>query len=166
MSIDRNKSAYNKKHEDFIDEVLVVCPSCNQKAKVIAGNKETELQAETKVICTSCGFNKKLSEKPDVVLHKTSRKTITGKYLVLGGSVDPYFHFPLWLTIDCCNNTIWAYNLNHLNFIESHISSKLRERDISDISNKSIGSRLPRWMTSKNNRELVLKSIRILKVKK
>jgi hypothetical protein len=41
----------------------------------------------------------------------------------------------------------------------------LRERNDVEYSNKSLGSRLPKWMTSKKNREEVLKAIDKLKNK-
>ena len=78
---------------------------------------------------------------------------------------DPYFHQPLWLKSDCGENTLWAYNYEHLDFLERHVEAKLRERNIESIENKSLGSRLPKWITSKKNRELVLKTIKQLKEK-
>ena len=84
----------------------------------------------------------------------------------MGTSVNSYFHLPLWQTINCCNNIFWAYNYEHLEFLKNHIESKLRERNLDEISNKSIGSRLPKWMTSKKNRETVLKIIQQLSIKK
>ena len=71
----------------------------------------------------------------------------------------------LWLSIQLKEGELWAYNLEHLEFIKNHISANLRERTLENISNKSIGSRLPKWMTSKSNRNDVLKAIEKLKNK-
>lgn len=162
------KDSYQIRLENFIKDVLVECPSCSKKATVISPNfiERNEKPHEIKLICSSCGYNKKLIENPDIILHQSSSKTITGKYLILGTSVDPYFHLPLWLKKDCCGNIFWAYNHEHLEFLKNHIESKLRERNLDEISNKSIGSRLPKWMTSKKNRETVLKIIQQLSIKK
>jgi hypothetical protein len=98
-------------------------------------------------------------EKPTSVLYSSGRKIITGRYYVVGGEIDPFFYLPLWLKTDFEGHSIWAYNLEHLHFLRQHIEAKLRERNGQELSNKSIASRLPRWMTSKKNREIILKKM-------
>ncbi len=60
---------------------------------------------------------------------------------------------------------LWAYNYKHLDFIENHIKAELRTRENSAIKNRSLGSRLPKWMSSKKNRKELLKGIEKLKKK-
>ncbi len=67
--------------------------------------------------------------------------------------------------VDFEDNTLWAYNVEHLDFLAEHIGAKLRERNGQELLNGSIGSRLPKWMTSKKNREALLKKITELKSK-
>jgi len=154
---------------DFIKfDILVTCPGCSKQAIVKTDNfsfKEVE-KSDIKVICSSCGYNKKLLEKPTSVLYSSSNgKTITGRYYVVGGAIDPFFHLPLWLRSDIGENNLWAYNFQHLEFLHGHIEAKLRERNGQDIFNKSLGSRLPKWMTAKKNREFVLRKINDLRNK-
>lgn len=160
MNSPRTKDGYQKTIDDFISEVYIICPSCTRQA-LVKNLKEKDVN----LICAHCGFNKKLSEKPDIVLLKTKSKTITGKYKIMGGAIDPYFHLPLWLTTECCNDLLWAYNYEHLEFLKNHIEAKLRERNTENMSNRSIGSRLPQWMASKKNRAQVLKAIEFLRKK-
>ena len=101
----------------------------------------------------------------DAVLFSDSTKTIPGRYMIIGGAVDPYFHLPLWLTINCCDNTLWAYNLEHLEFLKQHVAAGLRERNTQVKANQSLGSRLPKWMTASKNRDAVVKAIDLLKKK-
>jgi len=164
----RTKDSYQKSVYDFIKDIYVVCPSCSGPAIIktpdFSFGKKNE--KEIKLICTKCGHNKRLEEKPDAVLHASAYKIITGKYTIIGGAIDPYFHLPLWLTIPCCNDILWAYNYEHLAFISQHVEAKLRERNTEEMANKSLGSRLPKWMVSKKNRETILKAITQLKNKK
>jgi len=163
-----NKESYQKRIDDFIEDMYVICPSCSCKAIIkIPGTASIHKknEQEIKLICTACGYNKKLAEKPDTILHKTSNKTISGKIIIIGAAVDPYFHLPLWLTTECCDHMLWAYSYNHLNFLQMHVEAKLRERDTRQMMNKSLGSRLPKWMTGKKNRETILKAIEQLKNK-
>lgn len=141
--------------------MYVVCPACEGQALVSSPDFSLRNQDEKdiKLTCSKCGHNKILSEKKKPVLMVSSRNIIRGRYIIIGGTLDPYFHLPLWLTTSCCDNILWAYNYEHLAFLKRHVEAKLRERDTHEMMNKSLGSRLPKWMTSKKNRELVLKSI-------
>jgi hypothetical protein len=69
----------------------------------------------------------------------------------------------LWLKTNCCGNTLWAYNKEHLDFLESYVSASIREQ-VPNI-NKSLASRLPTWIKSAKNRETVLKCINKLRKK-
>jgi len=50
-------------------------------------------------------------------------------------------------------------------FLKNHISASLRETDISEKQNNSIGSRLPKWMSAAKNRNAILKAISFLETK-
>ena len=164
----RTKDTYQKQVYDFIKDIYVICPSCGGQAIIRSPEFSFRQRDEhtIKLVCTKCGHNKRLDEKGTSVLSVSSNKVITGRYLVIGGPIDPYFHLPLWLTIKCCDNLLWAYNYEHLDFLRLHVEAKLRERNTREMANKSLGSRLPKWMTSKKNREIVIKCIDELKQKK
>ena len=128
-------NAYQKKLNDFSNEILVICENCKEKAISV------KLEDCIKIVCINCGYNKKHTDTLN------------------------YIHAELWLDIQLKKGKLWAYNIEHLEFIENHISVSLRERSLDNISNKSIGSRLPKWMTSKKNRKDILKAIEKLKCK-
>jgi DNA-directed RNA polymerase subunit RPC12/RpoP len=162
----RTKDGYQVFAYNFLKyDILVVCPDCSKKAIVKPGNFTIRDSDTTgvKVVCLNCGFNKLLLEKPLLILSYSSRKVITGRCFIIGGSVDPFFHLPLWLQTNFEGHTLWAYNLEHLDFLGNHVEAKLRERNGQALFNKSLGSRLPSWMTSKKNRNAVLKKIDLLR---
>jgi len=158
----RTKESYQTFVYDFLKlDILVICPNCSNQAVVKSDNfsfRNTD-ESDVKVICINCGYNKRLLERPTSILYSSNKKTITGRYFVIGGAIDPFFYLPLWLKTDFEENILWAYNFEHLNFLREHIEAKLRERNGQELANKSLGSRLPKWMTSKKNRKLVLKKI-------
>lgn len=166
MPVSRTKDTYAKSLYEFMKEMLVVCPACGKKAVIKMPDTDKQQESDTRLICTNCGYSKRLDEMPDLILHVSKYKAIKGKIQVVGGAIDPWFHLPLWLKVDCCEHVLWAYNYEHLYFLKTHIGAKLRERNTVENSNKSIGSRLPKWMTSKNNRDTVLKTIDQLIAKK
>jgi hypothetical protein len=88
--------------------------------------------------------------------------------IVLGQATDCYFGFSLWYCINFKNETLFAYNISHLEFLENYIANKLRERSSNDAgwSNQSLESRLPRWMLLSKNRAEILKKISVLRNKK
>lgn len=157
----RHNEGYVTYIHQFAKDVLVICPSCSRQA-IIHTNGFAYPQNRTvdiKAVCPHCGFNKVLERNPTVVVNGFPKKSTVGKHLIFGSAIDPFFHLPLWLTCEVQGNLLWAYNYEHLAFLKSFVESKLRERNGKALTNSSIASRLPRWMTSRNNRHVVLKSI-------
>lgn len=79
---------------------------------------------------------------------------------VVGVSVDPYFRLPLWLRADCCGHVLWAYNIRHLDLLESYVGAYLRERG-SDPD--SMLAKLPAWLKAAKHRDEVLRTINRLR---
>ena len=151
----RTKHTYNTRIYQFIKDILVVCPGCGGKALVRTGNfQDMKFEVkDVKITCSGCGFNKILGSVP-----------MRSKHLVFGAPLDPFFHLPVWLQADFSGEILWAYNLAHLDFLAEHVGAKLRERNSLKFNVKSVGARLPRWMTSAGNREAVLRAIEKLKI--
>lgn len=162
---ERNKSGYNKSIYDFISAIYVECPSCGKQAIVkgsqIPNNSDSKILQQIRMICSHCGASKLLEEKSPFTNdnHPASAHAKESRVYKFGAPIDPFFHLPLWLSTKVRNNEFWAYNYDHLNFIRDLVEAKLRERNATYHYHNSIGSRLPRWVTSKNNRELILKTI-------
>jgi hypothetical protein len=75
----------------------------------------------------------------------------------IGGAIDPYFGLPLWLCTDVRGQQLWAYNRDHLAFLEAYLRAAVRQR--APNWNASLASRLPQWMKSASMRQDVLKAI-------
>lgn len=72
-------------------------------------------------------------------------------------AIDPHFGHPLRLVAATRLGVVWAYNVRHLVELRAYVSARLRERRGS--TNRSLVSRLPRWMKLARNRETVLKAL-------
>lgn len=157
-------NGYEKTSEEFLSKILVECPKCTKQAIVMSSSLQGKnVEEETKVTCVHCGFNKILLEKPkdQISLGKENVWEITHFYM--NTSNDPYFGLPLWLQKAFPEGVLWAYNFEHLNFLEHHIAAELREKSLDNILSRPISSRLPKWMTTEKNRKeilLVLKKLR------
>lgn len=159
----RSKDTYRTNLYAFVKDILVQCPQCTRKAVVKTGEFHTlkhDLNA-VKVVCAHCGFNKAMEN----ISHRQDKKQQRGQVLIFGGPVDPFFHLPVWLQLDFEGNTLWAYNLEHLEFLATHIGAKLRERNGFKFNVRSIGARLPRWMSAAKHRDALLKAIEKLREK-
>lgn len=139
--------------DDFVDEVLVVCRGCGCQAVVRLHELSEARRAgpfranlEGRFTCVHCG--------------RGERKTAFVRFI--HGPADSVFGYPVWLSIPCCGQTLWAYNARHLNALEAFVGAKLRERR-SDPElgwrNKAWVSRIPRWLIAAANREEVLRCI-------
>lgn len=82
----------------------------------------------------------------------------------MGHPVDCYFKYPLWYKTEFKGETLFAYNMEHLTYLLNFISNKVRERQQNEHgwSNRSLESRLPKWMLSAKNRETIEKKLREL----
>lgn len=155
---------------DFGAELLVHCPRCGQRAKVapVAATAESgaaSLFSPHRCVCPACGFIQEWGGKS---LGSGFILGWRGKRLSIGrDAVDWYIGLPLWLQTPCCGHVLWAYNAEHLAFLEAYIQATLRERGPLDHPsanrNRTLVSRLPLWMKRRQNREDVLKGLARLK---
>jgi hypothetical protein len=145
--------------EDFMDEILAVCPRCSGCATISAqqpeGSKALKDVQPRRVVCLQCGFSKE-GAKDSVRIDNSSDPVR-----------DPYFQLPLWYQTACCGHILWAFNLRHLSLMQSYVGANLREHTCDPRwgwSNQSLVNRLPEWMIVGNHREAVLKGL--LKLRK
>lgn len=117
------------------NELLVTCPQCQQCAYGFID--------PTKIICHKCGLSKTYET------YSYGNGTFCGE--------------DLWLKANCCSEKLWAYNKEHLEFIEQYVQAAIRERKPN--VNQSLASRLPQWMKRSGNREKILRSVHELKQK-
>ena len=73
------------------------------------------------------------------------------------GAFDPWFGLPLWLQAPCCGEVLWAWNRGHLDFLRQYVTASLREREPN--LNRSMASRLPRWIKAAKNRDEIVRCI-------
>ena len=148
----------------FDGDILVRCPSCDRCGHLL---RQMEPQAESAVsgyyvhlsgyrfVCCGCGANRDW--------------TIGGNGSICLPSAGPQLHgfdLSLWLQGECCGEVLWAYNIKHIEFLESFIGAKVRGGSAlapDGVLNSSLESRLPRWMTSAKNREQVLRGLQSLR---
>ncbi len=151
---------------DFIKEILIECPKCSQCARV-KNDSEDLSPGETQLTCLNCSYNKVLQNNSKSILSEDIEVSQTGM-MIIGEAIDSYFHQPLWLRADCGGNELWAYNREHLEWLNDFVSAKLRERSQGEQgwNNRSLVSRLPKWLKSKKNRDQILKCIEKLRNKK
>lgn len=130
----------------FSNPRYVVCPGCSECAVIIRTTKPLPgyKSRPYKLVCKHCGHNS------------------------IAGHTKPVTSFPLWLETPFGNNTLYAYNPDHLSYLESFVFAKRRERKPDDKwgwTNQSMISRLPAWIKSAKNREEILKAINKLWIK-
>ncbi|MBE9029226.1 hypothetical protein IQ266_05555 [filamentous cyanobacterium LEGE 11480] len=145
----RFRDEYQSIH-DFTDRFLVNCPECHHCATVqpLDPAQNQQQPAVWRFICGNCAAVKVLGDRP---VRKQPSPT-----------VDPYFHYPLWLQASCCSEQLWAFNPEHLDFLAAFVQAQHREsrpHTIHGWSNRSLVSRLPKWIQSHKNRAAILKTI-------
>jgi len=164
--------------EDFAYTMYVRCPQCARCAYVIRiispedalpapgtpGEKYARIFHSRKLSCLHCGHTKIWN----CYAYGIVQSRVTRDYHGVVQSrwpYDWYFHRPLWLQTPCCGEILWAFNAEHLTFLEQYVTAKQRARPYvqTGARNRTIASRLPFWFKSAKNRDTVLKGITQLK---
>ncbi len=134
--------------------------------------------ATGRTICTTCGHKwleyTERRSKPPTILSQTGRVScetcnteteipITWhKQIFKGDAKDPYLGFDLLLQKRVKGHLFWAYNFDHLNYLETYLSSTLRERG-KNAGKYSIITNLPHWVKNAKNRDALLKAIKTMR---
>ena len=131
----------------FADDILTRCPRCSACAHL----RRLAIDSDYRLTCTACGLVRDWVLRRDRVVPVPSA----------GPRLDG-FGLELWLKLPCCGETLWAYNEQHVQFLQGLVSAKLRERQKDPQwgwSNGSLDSRLPKWILSAKNRRRVLAGV-------
>ncbi len=137
----------NLRLADFAKEVWVACPSCAQKAIATVDFEA----GKARLLCAGCGYNKEASTTTQVLGQ-------TGAWQI---AAHHYFEATLWLQHPFKNETFWAYNPYHLEYLRQYIGATLRESK--DRSHFTLLEKLPKFYHEAKNREALLKIIEKLK---
>ena len=146
--------------EDLAHTFDVICPKCSGRSKVLR-SEETPYTA--RFVCGGCGASREWKGSSSMVMYSASAPKEA--IVCYGGPFDAYFHYPLFLTANCCGQILWSYNEEHLEFLRGYVDAKLRKSNIEFGGNRTLASRLPQWMISKKNRDTVSKAIDDLRIK-
>ena len=144
-------------HNRFIDDggqmvgflgcYTVACPACRAAARVsILGEPRFVLFATRRLTCTGCGFTRDWAQSIVTCPNPES-------------GLDWYFRAPFYFQIPCAGHRLWVANREHLEFLRGYVAAKHRARSGRGWSNKSLASRLPKWMSAAKNRIPVLKAL-------
>ena len=107
-----------------------------------------EVLRAMRVSCVHCGF---------------SRREWFERAIV-GARADGWFGLPLWLQVPCCGETLFAYNEEHLAYLERFVEATLPERPLGRWrANASVASRLPLWRKQGTSRQEVLHGLAALR---
>ncbi|QHT69742.1 hypothetical protein GXP67_25385 [Rhodocytophaga rosea] len=113
---------------------------------------KTKKQA-IKVKCPECGDTHSY--------HPTYTEYIG--YIRYNTATDPFLGLELWYQAQFKDELFWAYNNEHLHYLEQYVVAKLRERN--NPRYMTMVEKLPAFIKSAKNREGLLKLINKLKNK-
>lgn len=105
-----------------------------------------------KTECPHCNFQEEWKTKSYRV--KEESKVDNGL------AKEMWYDLPLWFQKEVNGNLFWAYNLNHIDYLERYIKADLRERNNDGSGNGTMVSRLPQFVKAAKNREKLLKILK------
>ena len=140
---------YEKKSEDLLSYTAVTklnCPNCGIPIHNEQHGMKNKMD-KVLIKCQNCSFP--LSIKPHY--EETYNKINPNKD---GLKCDYIFGLPYFFQENVRENLFWAENTLHIKVIEDYVSSDLRERE-----GMSLVAKLPTFIKSKKNRDVILKII-------
>ncbi len=130
----------NKRGSDFYSEVWVRCPICQKKG---VANADYSLK-KARLVCYHCSFNKEIEIRVQMPAHL-------------------FFDAELLLQAPFKNEVFYAYNKEHLDYLEQYIGASIREHK--DRTHFTLLEKLPKFYHESKNRNALLKLIDKLKLK-
>lgn len=126
------------------------CGNCYEKfeyeSQVFKEKPETY-----QVKCPHCSFHEEI--KPTISrIRKEPKKD--------GLVREPWHNLLLWFQKEVDNNIFWAYNLDHIDYLERYVQAGLRERNSKANYTSSLVARLPQFVKAAKNREKLLKILK------
>lgn len=117
----------------------MVCPRCGECATIT-----------NRVLCPSCAYVRELNPR----------------HISYSLKLGVYQDYPLWLKISCAGGMLYAFNYEHLTWLENYVRATLREKRRNPYTgwfHQAASTRLPLWIKSAKNRREILHGIEKLK---
>jgi len=127
------------------------CNNCFEKFEYQSQPlKEKPLTYKTK--CPHCDFQEEW---------KTKSYRIKEESKLDNGLVkEMWYDLPLWFQKEVSGDIFWAYNQDHINYLERYIAADLRERNAKGSYSSTLVARLPQFVKAAKNREKLLKILK------
>ncbi|MFH6935500.1 hypothetical protein [Flavobacterium sp. FlaQc-30] len=127
------------------------CNNCFEKFEYKSQPlKEKPLMYKTK--CPNCNFQEEWKTKAYRVRKESKQDD--------GLVKECWYNLPLWFQKEVGDNIFWAYNQDHIDYLERYIQADLRERNSKVNYSSSLVARLPQFVKAAKNREKLLKILR------
>lgn len=156
MAITNKQFSSRQTIMEFGGRFYVVCPQCSRCAIV-----QSRDSGRVVLTCRFCGCVREDSKRRSSIVFAGSVEVYDDHSIGIGAPVDWYFHIPFWLQTSCCGEVLWAYNEEHLAFLEAFVAAKQRTSVCNEHgwSNQSLMNRLPLWVKQAKNRDEVLRGL-------
>jgi len=150
---------HNERIEALMAHSLVQCPRCGAQAKardVEEGRRPTfrgglRVVPLRRVVCTACGY----AHPP--VGHSSAQDQPSDTLSARVTAPASYQYLALWLQTPCLGHVLWAYNREHLDFIERQV--RKAGKTSGDTPGQRSDMRLSDWMADPLNGHEVQRAI-------
>lgn len=128
----------------------VYCNHCFEKYE-FESQPLKECPEKYRAKCPHCNFQEEWKPKIKKVLQRVALND--------GLVRDTRYNLPLWFQKEVDGELFWAYNQEHIDYLERYIGADLRERNSKANYSSSLVARLPKFVKEAKNREKLLKII-------
>lgn len=127
------------------------CNNCYEKYE-FESQPLKEKPESYKTRCPHCNFQEEWKPKIRELLQKAKNDD--------GLERESWYNLPLWFQKEFDGRIFWAYNLDHIDYLEKYIGADLRERNSKVNYTSTLVARLPQFVKAAKNREKLLKILK------
>jgi transcription elongation factor Elf1 len=147
------KNCYYSLREEVVKYIAYIDTyCCNNEDKIEFESQLLNIKPEKiKLKCSICNEIKEFKPNIKEVPFKLNTDMALQR--------ESAFNAEIWYQREFDQSIFWAYNLEHIDYLERYIKADLRERNNDGSGNGTMVSRLPKFVKKAKNREKLLKII-------
>ena len=141
---------------DYLREIICVCPKCSAPARITAKSDVSIpwQPYDVKLLCLRCPHRETWPSqkwKSDFINYSPS------------DGYEPYFGYQLYFQQNVGRNTLIVFNKKHADDLVEYLETE--NRPSPSISKWAMVNRLPKWTKLEKNRDLILRALYKMQIK-
>ncbi|MFN4946112.1 MAG: hypothetical protein ACK5OS_05250 [Chryseotalea sp.] len=146
MSKDKSNQ-YRDNLLQFLNEVTIVCPKCKKMAYVLTPEYTFAQACTTTLTCYHCKHTERKRMIHNLYFYSPRFQDKIGQdVIIIGTSLDPFFHQPLWYRKKAGAMEVWSYSPDHMKDLHTNLYTLKHRKFAAKERRDLLMKKIPKWM--------------------